>query len=141
MNVVVDAGVLVKLFVNEAHTKQAELLLEDRFRLEGPELLLAEFGNVLWKKCRFEDLDESTAKAAIASLPSYEIRIHSNEDLLEPAFVGALQTGQSAYDWIYLTLAISLKCKLVTADRKFFLGMRNTRYKEYLIWIENLPCS
>jgi len=138
MNIVVDAGVLVKLFVNETNTAQAELLVDDRFQLHGPELLLAEFGNILWKKCRFEDLDESTAEAAISSLPSYEIKIHSNENILEPAFVGALQTGQSTYDWIYLALAISLNCKFVTADRKFFWGMRNTRFKDRFVWVSNI---
>jgi len=138
MNLVVDAGVLVKLFVEEPFTTEAELLVEDRFQLHGPELLLAEFGNILWKKCRFEDLDESTAMSAIESLPDYEVRIHSNENILEPAFIGATQTGQSVYDWIYLALAISLNCRFVTADRKFFLGMRNTRFTDRFVWVGNI---
>jgi predicted nucleic acid-binding protein len=139
MIVVVDASVLVKWYVDEDHTAEAELLADPRFEIHAPELLLPEFGNILWKKCRSEDLDENVARSAIASLQSLHIILHSNASLLEPAFVGAQETGQSVYDWIYLSFAISLDCKFVTADRKFYIGLRKTRFNEHVLWVENIP--
>ena len=139
MIVVVDASVLVKWFVREDHTTEAELLIDPRFELHAPQLLLPEFGNILWKKCRNEDLDEDVALLAITSIRSERIILHSNEPLLNPAFAGALETGQSVYDWIYLSLAMSLDCKLITADRKFFISMRKTKFKSHTTWVENIP--
>ena len=49
------------------------------------------------------------------------------------------ETGQAVYDWTYLALAISLECPLVTADRKFFIGLRKTRFKDRAVWVENIP--
>lgn len=138
MIVVVDASVLVKWYVAEDHTDEAEQLADSRFEIHAPELLLPEFGNILWKKCRNDDLDEDVAISALASLRSHPIILHSNVRLVEPAFVGAQETVQSVYDWIYLSLAISLDCKFVTADRKFYIGLRKTRFKEHALWVENI---
>ena len=138
MIVVVDASVAIKWYVDEVHTAEAEQLIDGRFELHAPELLLPEFGNILWKKCRNDDLDENVARSALASLRSQSIVIHSNSALVEPAFVGAQETGQSVYDWTYLSLAISLNCKFVTADRKFYIGLRKTRFKGHAVWVENI---
>ena len=138
MIVVVDASVAIKWYVDEVHTAEAEQLIDGRFELHAPELLLPEFGNILWKKCRNDDLDENVAISAISSLRSLHIITHSNEALLEPAFQGAQETGQSVYDWTYLSLAISLNCKFVTADRKFYIGLRKTRFKGHAVWVENI---
>lgn len=139
MIVVVDASVAIKWYVDEVHTDEAEQLIGGRFELNAPELLVSEFGNILWKKCRNDELDESVALSAISSLQALHTILHSNASLLEPAFVGAHETGQSVYDWTYLALAMSLDCKLVTADRKFFIALRNTRFKQHLVWVENIP--
>ncbi len=139
MIVVVDASVLVKWFVNEDHTTEAEYLTDARFELHAPELLYPEFGNILWKKIRNNDVDDNVARSAIQSLGSIHITLHSNARLLESAFVGAQQTGHSVYDWTYLSLAMALDCKFVTADRKFFIGLRNTEFKRYTVWVGNIP--
>ena len=139
MIVVMDASVLIKWYVDEDFTAEAEQLIDGRFELHAPELLLPEFGNILWKKCRNDDLDENVAISSLASLRSRNIILHSNTTLLEPAFRGAQETGQSVYDWTYLSLAISLDCKFVTADRKFYIGLRKTRFNKYIVWVESVP--
>ncbi|MGB7208207.1 MAG: type II toxin-antitoxin system VapC family toxin [Pyrinomonadaceae bacterium] len=139
MIVVVDASVLVKWYVDEDHTAEAELLADPRFEIHAPELLLPEFGNILWKKCQNEDLDENVARSALAALRSHRVILHSNATLVESAFLGAQETGQSVYDWTYLSLAIALDCKFVTADRKFYIGLRKTRFKEHALWVEDIP--
>ncbi|MEQ1604550.1 MAG: type II toxin-antitoxin system VapC family toxin [Pyrinomonadaceae bacterium] len=139
MILVVDASVLVKWFVTEEDSEHAEQLIDRRFELHAPDLLLPEFGNILWKKCRNDDIVEDIAVAAIDAVHRREIVIHSSQELLKAAFWGASETGQSVYDWTYLALAISLDCKFVTADRKFFLGMRTTRFKNRFVWVGNIP--
>ena len=139
MNVVVDASVLVKWYVTEEDSAQAEHLIDRRFELHAPELFLPEFGNILWKKCRNDDLDDEAAISGINAVRSRGIVFHSNDGLLGAAFLGARETGQSVYDWTYLALSISLDCKFVTADRKFFIGMRNTRFKDRFVWVGNIP--
>lgn len=139
MIVVIDASVLIKWYVKEDHAVEAEHLIDRRYELHAPELLLPEFGNILWKKCRNDELDENVAISALASIRSRGIVLHSNAALLEPAFIGARETGQSVYDWTYLSLAISLDCKFVTADRKFYIGLRKTRFKRHAVLVENIP--
>lgn len=141
MIVVVDASVLVKWYVDEEDSIQAQHLIDRRFELHAPELMVAEFGNILWKKCRSNDIDEHVAHSAIESLRSRDVVSHSNDALIKAALIGALESGQSVYDWIYLALAISLDCRFVTADRKFFLAMRNTPFNDRFVWIANISSS
>ena len=58
---VIDASVAVKWFVPEVHSEHALRLLRKKFALLAPELIQAEFGNILWKKCRAGELDGATA--------------------------------------------------------------------------------
>lgn len=139
MIVVVDASVAVKWYVDEVHTAEAEKLLDERFELHAPELLVPEFGNILWKKCRQHELEASEAGIALKLFRKQNLILHSHDSLLKTALLGALETGHPVYDWTYLSLALSLKCALVTADRKFYFGLRTTRFKQHLIWVENIP--
>jgi predicted nucleic acid-binding protein len=139
MIVVVDASVVVKWYVDEDHTAEAEQLIDERFELHAPELLMPEFGNTLWKKLRNDDINEHVAESALKSLRAQSIELHSHSELLEPAFWGAMETGRSVYDWTYLSLAIALDCVFVTADRKFFLSLRNTRFRRHAAWVEHIP--
>ena len=138
-DLVIDASVAVKWYVEEEHTDHAEKLFETGFALHGPELIFAEFGNILWKKQRNSDVDAATCDAALAHFPTRSIEIHSIRKVLRAAYLGAVTTSQPIYDWFYLALAISLNCRFVTADRRFFLAMRRTSQRADVIWIENIP--
>ncbi len=139
MNVVVDANVAIKWYLDEVHTAEAEQLVNGQFDIHAPELLLPEFGNVLWKKCRNDELDEKVAESILGSFLTRSIILHPHSTLLKAAYLGSKETGQAVYDWTYLALAISLECPLVTADRKFFIGLRKTRFKDRAVWVENIP--
>lgn len=139
MIVVVDASVVIKWYVDEVHTAEAEQLLDGRFELHAPELLLPEFGNILWKKCRQDDLEVNEAELALKLFRKQSVILHPHDNLLKTALLGALETGQAVYDWTYLSLALSLTCPLVTADRRFYIGLRNTRFSQHLVWVENIP--
>ena len=141
MNVIVDASVAIKWCVPEEYVSEAEQLLDKRFKLHAPELLLPEFTNILWKKCRYQDMEIGEAGQALEYLRRIDMTLYPHDDLLNTALQGANETEQAVYDWIYLSLALSLSCPLITADRKFFLAIRKTRFKKDVIWIENIPES
>ena len=133
--VVVDASVAVKWYVPEVHTLEAEKLLNNTYEIHAPELMLPEFGNIVWKKVRKKDLTELEATQIIKAFGIQSIAFHSHQSLLKAAFTGALLSGQTVYDWSYLALAISLSCQFVTADERFYKALENTKLKKHLIWV------
>ena len=139
MMVVVDASVAVKWYVEEIHDSEAELFLVRDFQLHAPELAIPEFGSIIWKKCRSGSLVNRGALRIIHAFCNEDIVFHGQRSLLPGAVNGANATNQTVYDWTYLTLAVSLSCILVTADYRFYQALKETRFKQHLAWIEDVP--
>ena len=71
MRVSVDASVAVKWFVSEPLSENARLLLAHRLDLHAPDLLLAEFANVICKKIRRKELEASPRYVdSLSTLPA-----------------------------------------------------------------------
>jgi predicted nucleic acid-binding protein len=138
MRIGVDASVTAKWYIPETHSDEAELLFDDRVGLHAPQLIVPELGNIALKKHRCGGIDDAVVRKIAMSSLSQFIQLHAHEPLLETALLNAAKTRQSVHDWIYLSLAVSLNCKFVTADRRFFLAMRNTSFRESMLWIENI---
>ncbi len=70
---VIDASIFVKWLVEEPDSAKAELIYdafaEDRLYLWAPAHLLAEVGNILWKKQIHHGLDPDLAKAGVLLAP------------------------------------------------------------------------
>lgn len=135
MRRVVDASVAIKWYVTEVYTAEAEKLLDGSLELHAPELIVPEFGNIIWKKVRVKDLTVQEAAQIIDAFQKQKIAFHSHDNLLKAAFTGAERTGQTVYDWTYLALAVSLGCELVTADERFYKALEKTSVKKHLLWI------
>ena len=116
---VVDASVGVKWFVPEEHSEVAELLLDENFDLAVPRLFFSEFGNILWKKFRRDELSYEDVVDAARGLQSAMLTPVPDEWLLDAAIVLACELKHPVYDCMYLALADSLETALVTADQKF----------------------
>ncbi len=116
-DLVIDASVAIKWVIEEIGTGEA-LSLRRVNRLFAAELLVAECANVLWKKVRREELTEDEASFAARLLQRADIELMPMRPLLEPAARLAIALDYSAYDCIYLALAESLPCDLVTADAR-----------------------
>jgi predicted nucleic acid-binding protein len=58
--------------------------------------------------------------------------------LRERAFELALETNSSIYDCLYLALAETLKCRMVTADRRFFQALQKGSLSSHLLFVEDL---
>jgi predicted nucleic acid-binding protein len=115
-DLVIDASVAIKWVIDEPGTRQALSLR--RHRLFAPDLLVAECANVLWKKVRRRELTRDEACLAAGLLQRADIELAPMRALLEPATRLAIALDHPAYDCIYLALAESMRCDLVTADQR-----------------------
>jgi predicted nucleic acid-binding protein len=135
---VVDASVATKWFVPEALSEQAMSLLRLENQFAAPDLLLPEFGNVLWKKARLRELTRQEATATVRAFERVPLAIFPSRPLIESALEIALATGRTVYDSLYLALALALDCPLVTADERCANSLRGTRLAADVLWIGNL---
>ena len=139
MKIVIDASVLIKWYLPEIHCREAEFLVGDNFEIHAPELIVPEFGNILWKKYKLGELSADETLNLADEVLKEEITFHAQPPLLRDSLREANANGQTIYDWTYLVLALSLEAKFVTADRRFFLAVRKTRHKSSVVWVENTP--
>ncbi len=138
MRYVVDASVAIKWYVPEIHSMHALRLLGDGNDLLAPELILAEVGNIIWKKCRLGELDLPTGGELLHDFRQSALTIKPLAGLLNTAWHIATQYRQTIYDSLYLSLAIATDARMVTADRNFFNALAGTTLAPHLLWIENL---
>jgi len=121
---VIDAGVVVKWFIPEVDSDIAHQLLE-RY-LQGvdtpvaPDLLIAECGNVFWRRCRQGDITPDEATESLADLLTLNVPLMPATSLVPSALQLALQHQRTVYDALYLALAQERNCDLITADERFF---------------------
>lgn len=138
MRIVIDASVLIKWYVPEIHSLDAELLVGREFEIHAPELAIPEFGNILWKKCKLGELSAQESLKIADEMSKEDITFHPHASLLRTSLEQANATGQTVYDWTYMALALILGASFVTADRKFFLAVRGTSHKSSIVWIESI---
>jgi predicted nucleic acid-binding protein len=118
MPVVIDASVAVKWFLLEPGSDAATALLEVRDTLSAPDLVLAEVGNVLWKRCRQSLITAEEALSAVGELRRMFSHLYPLPPLAHRATDLSIRLDHPAYDCYYLALAESLDATLVTADRR-----------------------
>lgn len=138
MNYVVDASVAVKWYLPEIFEQQAALLLGRGHDLYAPELVLPEFGNIIWKKVKRNELEQDEADVIISDFSLLRLHVYSHKGIIQSAYAGAQATGQTVYDWTYLALAISLSCMFITADERFYKVIEKTVYRSQIQWIGDL---
>lgn len=118
MNLTVDASVVVKWFVPEELSEEARLLLEYPHEFQAPDILLAEFGNTIWKKFR---------RGEVAFLQPYMdelleldevIDLHPLDEQVTRAVQIAGELDHPVYDCLYLACAEATGSTVVTADRR-----------------------
>jgi predicted nucleic acid-binding protein len=136
---IVDAGVMVKWFLPEIHTEKALRLQNPIYELHAPDFMRLEATNVLLKKVRRKELSPSDAQTILKTFTKLPISFYSWEMLLEDAWHIAQESYRSLYDTLYVALALQLKGKMVTSDRKCYDGIQNTPYRSHILWIEDIP--
>lgn len=135
---VLDASVAIKWFVPEVHSDAARRLLASNHTFLVPDFFFAEVANVLWKRVRRGEDTVENARQILADLNAFPVEVCLSQPLMLLALDIALENDRAVYDSLYLALAVSQQCQMVTADEKFYNALQNTTYINNLLWVENI---
>ena len=143
---VVDASVVIKLFVIESLSEQADALFaqlaqDPPARFYVPDLLFIECANILWKHVRRFGYSADRAQEDVADLRALALHSVSTADLIGDALPIALAHTISAYDACYVALAHHLSVPFVTADEALIRKLDGTIYNVQLLGNFAIPPS
>ncbi|MGB0767134.1 MAG: type II toxin-antitoxin system VapC family toxin [Phycisphaeraceae bacterium] len=116
--IVLDASVLIKLYINEEGSRRAASAVKKAETLIAPDLLWSEVGNILWKYVRRDALDADTGEAILQDMLQMPIVAMSSSDLLPQAFEIATKYDRTVYDSLYLAAAVRAGVVMLTADER-----------------------
>lgn len=118
MTVVVDASVAIKWVIEEEGSDAARGLFVQEI-LTAPDFLAIECANVFWAIARSGKLSRELARGAVDAILATPIRLRPTGDYASAAQAIAFDLDQTAYDSLYLAVAMAEHATLVTADGKF----------------------
>jgi predicted nucleic acid-binding protein len=128
MEIVIDASVAVKWFIEEPGTAAAKEHLGSEARLVAPDLVVAEVCNALWARVRRGWIEEMQARVAVDLVARCYEELVPAASLRERAFAMALELGQPVYDCFYLALAERRRTQLVTADSRLLTRLKGSPF-------------
>ena len=123
--VAVDASFLLKIFLPENKSDQAEELWKtwvgDHVEIVAPTLITFEVSSVIRNKVFRDMLSEREGGEIISLLKQLDISLIYTEELLDIAWeIGTILNTSNLYDCFYLALPRLLRIPLWTADKKLF---------------------
>jgi predicted nucleic acid-binding protein len=136
--IVVDASVAVKWFVTEEGHLPALRLLDQSHLLIAPDLIFSETANVLWKKLRKGEVTQEQSERACRILPEFFRAVVSSARLIVDAIEIAKRLDHSVYDCVYLACAQETGAKLVTADKRLVLQVKNAGLGHLAIGLDEI---
>jgi predicted nucleic acid-binding protein len=116
--VVLDASVATDWLLPGPRSAIALAFVRLGERRIAPDLIFAEFASVAAKFTRRGLIQQRVAREAVERLPQLIDDVAPLGDLAGPAYDLAARHGFSAYDGVYLALAVRRGLRLVTADAK-----------------------
>ncbi len=119
MTLVVDASVACKWVLDEPDSELAHDLLISGEQLIAPAIILAEMANVFWHRSHMGEIDQTQASTALAGARVMINHLEPIDTLIEAALDLSIRLGHPIYDCLYLALAYSEGCVMVTADKRF----------------------
>lgn len=136
--IIVDASVAIKWFIPEVHAELSTHVLNENFVLYAPDLIFAEIGNILWKKCRSKEVAFSTASAILSDFKRVPINVCVNDMLINEAWRIAYDYQCTVYDSLYVAMAKMKQGILVTADKSLFQNINTSTLSKHILWIEDI---
>ncbi len=122
---VVDANVVLKLFLEQPGSDQADalfarLITDAQARTYAPDLIYGECANALAKYVRLRGLSAAEARKSLNELVGLGLVAVPTVELVNDALNLALKPQTTCYYACYVVLAGRLKIPLVTADERLF---------------------
>ena len=116
---VIDTMVFAYALFNEpVHRQEALAVLEKTEHIHVPDLFRAEFCNVAWQWITHQQLSLQQAIQATKRAEALITSVTSSERLWFKALEVATYAKHPAYDALFVVLAETLDCPLVTWDKK-----------------------
>ncbi len=129
---VIDACVAIKWSLPEENQEKASAIFNRFNRYIVPDLFTIEFDSIITKKVRQKLVEPKDAQKIYNEIRKIPFTIIPYKMISKMAFDLSSALPISQYDACYLSVAIEYNQKVVTADRKFFNGMKNTPFKNYV---------
>jgi predicted nucleic acid-binding protein len=127
MKLAVDANVAIKWYIDEPSSAVARWLLDRDCDLVAPEHILAEVGQVLWRRFRQGEIAETQVAEIMKYLPLY-FDLVPLEEIAAEATRMACEIEYTVYDCLYVAAAQRHDTYLVTADGRFLEVLSASRY-------------
>ena len=134
-SIILDASVAAAALFQEEYSPAARNILKSNDELLAPEFLHVEIANVIWKRYRRNEIEESDVLKFFVDVQSLPITLLATNVLLSPAIRLAIKSGRTVYDCLYLALAIRKKGILISADRRFVNGVTDRDLRKYVRFI------
>ena len=129
MNYLVDASVAAKWIFTEPNSSNARSLLDRRYTLFAPDLMVLEVANVVWKKRMRSEISSVTEQLESINLLLNLVQLIESADLYREATNIAVKLEHPVYDCVYLACAYAINVPFITADRRLrkraFEGLRD----------------
>lgn len=140
--IVVDASVAIKWYIPEEHSDRALWLRRYPGELLAPDLLVAELGNIVWKRVQRGHLTPREGqRIVIALVTACPVTILPSLPLLPAAFQLAQTYKRPVYDALYITLAGARDGRCITADATLVRALRRTPVGTSLWFLGDLRAS
>ena len=122
--IVVDASVVAKFYFFEPGSERARAFLTSGVVALAPDLLRAEMANIAVKRVRLGLSTREEAHAALGSIDDIVDEFVPLRGLADRSFTIAADSGCSAYDALYLALAVARGAQMLTADQRLVARMQ-----------------
>lgn len=132
---VVDESIAIKWLPPEVHSAAARRVLREDNDLLAPDLLWAELGNVLWKRCRAGEIGAEDAGDLLRDLRRLPIGIIPSIFLVGAALDLAMRFNRTVSDSLYPALAMGRGCRIITANRHPYAALRRGPLAPALLWV------
>ncbi len=66
------------------------------------------------------------------------LQVYPSQSLMPLAMDIALQTQRTVYDSLYLALALTERCPMITAGKKFYNALKTSIFASNILWLEDI---
>ena len=141
MNLVVDASVAAKWFIDESLHQEALELLDHPEELYSLDLVVAEVTNIAWKKVLRGEIEQSHATEMAKGIRQGIPLLYPTSMFNERALELALLLQHPVYDCLYLACTEAIEGILVTANQKFRHKAQDAGFENLVHYLGSKPIS